>query len=79
MKNRIAQQVQRDVQERFNRQAEGLHSSLLAFTSQRSANLQISDLSKLPQVINDATLQDVDGLFYFMPGYSILDGPDILA
>ena len=85
MRNRIAQQRQRDHFEKAARQERGEKDALLMFTSTTATRQRISDISKLPTEESNVTLQDTNpvsptyGLFYFMPGYSTLDGPDILG
>jgi len=79
MTNRIAQQRAQDRFEKASRKMRGEYPALILFTSLAATNQRIADISKLPTVESNVTLQDSDGNFYFMADYSNSDGPDIIA
>lgn len=79
MRNRIAQQRQRDYLERAIDSAAGRDRTVLSFTSESEVNQRIPDLSKLPAALNNTVLQRAsDGAFYHYIGYSKIGGPDII-
>jgi hypothetical protein len=78
MRSRIAQRVVADRFERANERAEGRVRSVLSFSSDRAAAINIPDLNRLPVMEATHDLQDEDGNFYFYIGYSDVDGPDII-
>jgi hypothetical protein len=58
--------------------AAGRDRVLLLFSSSAEMVQRVGDYSKLPAAVNNTQLQDEDGNFYFMFGYSAIDGPDII-
>lgn len=51
--------------------------AIASFVSDRAASANIPDTSKLPVLENNTRLQNDDGEFYALFGYSAWDGPDI--
>lgn len=78
MKNRIAQQRLRDNIERAVDTVEGRERTILLFSASSEMKQRIGDIGKLPVAQNDTSLQDADGNFYFLVGYSAIDGPDVI-
>lgn len=79
MRNRIAQQAQRDKFANAMYTERGQLKNVLFFSSEAEVNARIPDISKLPVEENNTTLQDADGNFFFLAGYSSIDGPDIIG
>jgi hypothetical protein len=77
--SRIASEIGRRRFERAVELAEGRLPAIAARGADRSAALFVSDFRALPAQPGGAALQDANGHFYFLPDYSALDGPDILA
>ena len=78
MNSRIVQRMRRDDFERREREAQGHLPAIASFVSDRAANANIPDTSKLPVLENYGRLQNDAGQNYFFFGYSAFDGPDIL-
>ena len=78
MRNRIAQQRQQEIFQSTADRAAGRERTMLLFSSEQEMNQRIADIGKLPVAQNDTSLQDADGNFYFLVGYSVIGGPDII-
>lgn len=78
MRNRIAQQAARDAREAAQADSNGLYRSVFSPSSEADILHRVADISKLPVAVNTTELQDADGNFYFLLGYSQVGGPDKL-
>lgn len=78
MRSRNVQQMGRDQFDKTRENSEGVIHSLLLFNAERITNGNIPDYGVLPVVENAVALQNGSGLFYFMPGYSLVGGADII-
>lgn len=61
---------------RADEKQRGIPANHLRMNSQRVAETLIPTLNKLPCVISDQVLQNADGSFVFLAGYSSATGPD---
>jgi hypothetical protein len=77
MQSRIAQQLRREQFERMAERADGRMPSVISFSSDRAAAINIPDLAKVPVTENTTELQDADGNYYILFGYSQFGGPDV--
>lgn len=78
MLSRFVRRLHQDGFEKAAEEADGRLQSLLSFAIDRASAINIPDTSKLPVLENTTRLQNDDGDFYFLFGYSNFDGPDIL-
>jgi len=78
MRNRIAQQRQRDYFERASQTVNGQERTLLLFSSSAEVMQRIGNVGQLPVEENTTALQDEDGNFFFLFGYSEFGGGDII-
>jgi hypothetical protein len=63
----------------MTQRADGRLPEILSFSSDTAAAIGIAELSKIPLLENTTDLQDASGNFYFLFGYSAIDGPDIMG
>jgi hypothetical protein len=76
--------ISRIVQEKVHRDAgraseslRGLPRSLSRLSSGRTIETQVANASALPCLSSSVAMQDADGNFLNLPGYSKAGGPDI--
>jgi hypothetical protein len=75
--NRVVREQMRALSMRQNEKARGVPTGPQRFASHRQMDINIPVVSKLPVYPEDGPLQDGDGNFYLLDGYSDPDGPDI--
>lgn len=79
MKSRMAQALaRRDAQEVVDR-ASGTPTVASPFAATRAMAMLVPNFRELPDDAADHPLQNADGEFLFLVGYSALGGPDVLG
>lgn len=58
--------------------AQGRLRSLAPMSAAAALSTSVADPSKLPSIEETTDLQDEDGNFFFLIGYSVVDGGDII-
>lgn len=79
MRSRLAQDALQNNLERRGEKARGLGRSVIGLNAARATQIAIADVSKLPVAENTTLLQNADGLFLFLPGFSVPGGGDVPA
>lgn len=57
----------------------GLPRRVIGLSGMRMRDLQLEDSTRLPIVERTQELQNASGQFYFIAGYSKVNGPDVVA
>lgn len=79
MRSRIAQRIADRATADRSRRVSGQAQGPAQWLASRSAALTIINWSELPDDETDGNLQNADGEFLFLAGYSALDGGDVLG
>jgi hypothetical protein len=79
MKTERAKFPVRRAVERASERSRGVLRAYVGMSATRFAEIHIGDASKLPVEEGVTELQNEDGQNYFLPGYSKVGGPDVLA
>lgn len=79
IRSRIADRIMRRALQQRIRQASAEPAGPAQWMASRSASQTILSYADLPDDETDGNLQNADGEFLFLAGYSALDGGDVLG
>ncbi len=77
MLSRILRERQNEDNTRISERQRGVPAAQIRMNSHRTVEILIPTLNRLPSLESNEQLQNEDGTFTFLSGYSAVGGPDL--